>query len=133
MLLKEYHEFYLKIYVLLLPCVLESFRKRTHRFFQISFCSLFISSRLQLLRFTNVNLKLIFDTEKQQFIESMISRSISTICKDFAEANNKFLKSYHASKPNSYIIYVEALNFYGHFMMQLFPSEVLRWVYPKDF
>ena len=41
------------------------------------------------------------------------------ICKGYAEANNKFLKCYDASKPTSYIIYLDANNLFGHSMMQL--------------
>ena len=55
------------------------------------------------------------------------------IFKGYAEANNKFLKSYHANKPTSWIIYFDANNLYGHSMMQLLPTETLDWVSPKNF
>ena len=44
-------------------------------------------------RFADVNLKQISDIEKYQFAESMIICGISMICKDYAEANKKILKS----------------------------------------
>ena len=47
-----------------------------------------------MLRFTDVSLKLIPDIEKYQLFESTIGGGISMICKRYAEANNKFLKSY---------------------------------------
>ena len=47
-----------------------------------------------MLRFTDVSLKLISDIEKYQLFESAIRGGISIICKRYAEANNKFLKSY---------------------------------------
>ena len=86
-----------------------------------------------MLRFTDVNLKLISDIEKYQFIESAITGGISMVCKGYAEVNNEFLKSYNANKPTSYIIYLDASNLYGHSLMQLFPTEILDWVNPKDF
>ena len=46
-----------------------------------------------MLRFADVNLKLISNVEKYQFVEIMISGDISMICKGYAEANNIFLKS----------------------------------------
>ena len=50
---------------------------------------------------------------------------ISMTCKGFAEANIKFLKSYDASKPTSYITCLDANNLYRHSMMQLLPTKIL--------
>ena len=55
------------------------------------------------------------------------------ICKGFAEANNKFLNSYDANKPTSYIIYLDACSLYGHSMMHLLPTKIPDWVSPKEF
>ena len=84
-------------------------------------------------RFTDVNLKLISNIKKYQFFESPIRGSISMIFKGYAKANNKFLKSYDANKPTSYIIYLDANNLYGHSIMHILPTEILDWVNPKDF
>ena len=65
-----------------------------------------------MLKFTDVNIKLISDTEKHQFVESMIRGAISMICKGNAETNNNFLKSYNAEKSRSCIIYLDANNLY---------------------
>lgn len=62
----------------------------------------------------------------------MTRGGIFKICKGSAEANNKFLKTCNANKANSYIIYLDADKSYGHFMMQLLPTEILDWVNPKD-
>ena len=50
------------------------------------------------------------------------------ICKGYVEANNKFLKLYNPNKPTSYIIYLDANNFYGHCMIQPLPTEIINWV-----
>ena len=55
------------------------------------------------------------------------------ICKGYAEANSKFLKSFDANKPTSCIIYLDANNLYRHSMMKLLPTEILDWDNPKDF
>ena len=47
-----------------------------------------------MLKFTNVDLKLFSDIEKYQLIKSTIRGSICMICKDYAEGNNIFIKSY---------------------------------------
>ena len=46
----------------------------------------------EMSRFTDVNLKLISDIEKDQFIETTIRGGISKICKGYTEINNNFLK-----------------------------------------
>ena len=56
--------------------------------------------------FTNVNLKLISDIEKYQFVKGTITGIVSMICKGYAEATNKFLKFYNINKPTPYIIYL---------------------------
>ena len=86
-----------------------------------------------MLKFTNVDLKLISDIEKYQFVESMIRDGISMISKDCAGASNIFLKSHGANKPTSFIIYLDAKKLYGHSRRQLFLTKILDWVNSKDF
>ena len=86
-----------------------------------------------MLRFTDTNLKFISDTEMCQFILSMLRGGISIIWKDYAEANNKFVKSCNCKKPSSYVIYLDTNNLYGHSIMQFLPTEILNWVNSKDF
>ena len=58
-----------------------------------------------MIRFTDVNLELIADIEKYQFMENTIRSGTSMICKGYAKANNRLMKSYDSNKPTSYIIY----------------------------
>ena len=67
-----------------------------------------------MLWFTDVILNLISVIGKYHFSESTIWGGISMICKGYAKTNNKFLKSYDANKPTSYIRYLDANNLYGH-------------------
>ena len=88
---------YLKVDLLLLVCVFETFRKESIKPFELDpahYLSTFGDSWNAMLRFTDVNLKLVSDTEKYQFIGSTIRGAISMICKGHAESNNKLLKSY---------------------------------------
>ena len=82
-------------------------------------------------KFIGVRLKLISNIEKCQFIESMITFDISMICKGYAEANLKTLKSYDPNKPVSYIIYLDANKLYEHSMMKLLPFGILDWIDPE--
>ena len=82
---------------------------------------------MQCLRLININLKLISDIEKCQFIEITIKGGISMLCKGYAEANNKLLKLHNTNKPTSYIIYLDANNLYIYMntMTQPLPTEIL--------
>ena len=130
-LVKYYNRFIvidLKIDVLLLACVFKYFRKESINSFELdpaNYLSTPGYSWDAMLRFADVNLKVISDIEKYQFIVTMIRGGIYMICNSYAEANSKFLKSWNANKPPSYIIYLDVNNLYGHSMMQPLPNEIL--------
>ena len=134
--MEDYEVLYFKIDISLLACVFEIFGKESINYFELD-PSHYLStpgySWNTMLRFTDVNLRLISDIEKYQFIERTIIGNISMICKGYSEANNKFLKSYNAKKPTSYIKYLDANELYEHSMKQLLPTEIFNWVNPKDF
>ena len=133
--MKDDHNWYLKVDVLLLACAFETFKKESINSFEFDPAHYLFTlgcSWDALLRFTDVNLKLISDIEKYQFMESTIRGGISMICKGYPEASNEFLK-YDANKTTSYIIYLDTNNLYGHSMMQLLPAEILDWVNTKEF
>ena len=85
-----------------------------------------------MVRFTDVNLKLVSNIEKYQFVESTIRGDISMILGALLKLTIKVLKIYNAKKPTLYVIYLEANNLYGDSRMQLPPTEILGWVNPKD-
>ena len=69
--MKEYHDLYWKVDVLLLGCVFETFRKESINFSELDpayYLSTLGYSWDAMLRFTNVNLKLIPDIEKYQLL-----------------------------------------------------------------
>ena len=101
----------------------ETFRKKSINSFELDPSHYYSTRWDAMLRFTDVNLKLISDKERYLFIQRTIRVGIFMICKGYAEANNKFLKSYDAKKPTSYIIYLDTNNLYGHSMIQLLPTN----------
>ena len=54
------------------------------------------------------------------------------ICKDYAKANNKNLKSWDNDKSNSHVIYIDANNLYGHSLKQLLPIKTHDQLNLKD-
>ena len=121
--MKDHHDIYLKVDVLLLACVFETFRKESMNSFELdSFWYLYFPgySWDAMLTFKNINLKLISNTEKYQFIEITIRGGISMICKSYAEANYNFLKSYVTNKPTSYVLFLNTSSLYKHSTMRIF-------------
>ena len=105
--MNDYHNLHLKDSFLLLPCVFKTFRKESINSFDLNPDHYFsIPGWIwdAMLRFTNVNLKLISETEKYELVQSTISSGVSMICKGYAEASNKSLKPFCANKPTSYFI-----------------------------
>ena len=130
---------FLKVDVSLLACVFKTFRKVSINSFELDPAHYLSTPGYDwdaVVRFTDVNLKLITDIEKYQFDESTIRGGISMIFKGYAEANNEFLKSYDAIKPTSCIINLDASILYGHSMMQISQlkylikliQKVLMWI-----
>ena len=73
-----------------------TFRKESINFFELDpahFVSTPDYSWDAMLRFLDIDLKLISDVKKHQFLESTIRGGISMIRKSYAEGNNKFLGS----------------------------------------
>ena len=73
--MKDFHDLYLKVDVLSLTCVFETFRKESINSFELDppfYLSTPGYSWDGMLRFTYVNLKLISDIEKYQLVESTI-------------------------------------------------------------
>ena len=130
--MKDDHDLYLKGDVSLLACVFKAFKRGSIKSFILDSAHYLFAdySWGAMLRFNDVNLNPISDIEKYQFTESMIRDGISMICKGYAEANNKFLKSY---KSTLYITYLYADDLYGHLMMQLLAIEILDQVNSKSF
>ena len=96
--------------------VFQTFEKAPINSFELDpahYSSISGSSWDAMLRFTDVNLNLISDTEKYQFVEIMIRGDISMIYEGDVEAKYEFLKSYEVSRPTSYIIYLDANNLYS--------------------
>ena len=62
----------------------------------------------------------------------IIIYGISQIVKGFSKANNKYMKSYDYSKPNKYIMYLDANNLYDQTMSQYLPYSKFKWLNQKE-
>ena len=74
-----------------------------------------------MLKLTGIELDLISDIDIHLFIEKEVRGGISYISKRHSKANNKYMQSYDAKKPNKFITYLDANNLYGWTMIQYLP------------
>ena len=123
---KDYHDLYLNCGVLLLTDVFEKFRNKS-----LNNCRLCPSHYLSapslswdaILNMTNVELKLITDSDMYVFFEKDIRHGVSYISNRYSACNNKYLQSYHLKEESKHIIYLAVNNLYGYAMSKFFPTS----------
>ena len=128
--LGDYHDLYVKTDVALLTDVFENFRKLCLEQYGLDPAHYFTSPGLSwdaLLKKTGVELELFTDLEKHLFVERGIRGGISVVSKRYAKASNPLVPDYDPSKPNSYIMYLDANNLYGWAMSKLLPKRDFKW------
>ena len=128
--LGDYHDLYVKTDVALLADVFENFRKLCLKKYGLDPAHYFTSPGLSwdaLLKMSGVQLELLTDYEMHLFIERGIRGGISMVSKRHAKANNPLLTDYDESKPNKYIMYLDANNLYGWAMSKPLPKSGFKW------
>ena len=128
--LGDYHDLYVKTDVALLADVFENFRKLCLEQYGLEPAHYFTSPGLSwdaLLKKTGVELELFTDLEMHLFVERGIRGGISMVSKRYAKANNPLVPDYDESKPNSYIMYLDANNLYGWAMSKPLPKSDFKW------
>ena len=128
--LGDYHDLYVKTDVALLADVFENFRKLCLQQYGLDPAHYFTSPGLSwdaLLKKTGVELELFTDHDMHMFVERGIRGGISMVSKRHAKANNPLISDYDESKPNSYIMYLDANNLYGWAMSKPLPKSGFKW------
>ena len=129
--LRDYHNLYLKSDVLLLSDVFENFRKTCLKHYKLDPAHYYTSPGLAwdaCLKETGQELQLLHDYDMLMMIEKGIRGGITHISKRYAEANNKYMKSYNPDEESSYIQYLDANNLYGWAMSQSLPTHGFKWI-----
>ncbi len=80
-----------------------------------------------MLKYTGVELELLQDSEQYLFCERGIRGGYSAIAHRQATANNKYLENYNPEQESSYLMYLDANNFYGWAMTQPMPLNDFKW------
>ena len=112
--LGDYHDYYLKIDVLLLADVFERFISTCLKYYELDPCHYFSSPGLSwdaMLTKTKIELEKMSDIDKYLFIEKWTRGGVSYIAKIYAKANNKYMNDYDLEKASTFITYLDKNNF----------------------
>lgn len=129
--LGNFIDIYLRIDVILLAAVFESFRDMSLREFSLDPAHFFSIPGLTWcasLRYTKMELELISDPEMILFIERGIRGGITSVIHRYAEANNPGLSTYNSQKETSYISYLDVNNLYGYALSKPLPYANFEWI-----
>ncbi|KAJ8909922.1 hypothetical protein NQ315_017226 [Exocentrus adspersus] len=133
--LGDYAYVYLKSDVLLLADVFENFRKVCLEQYKLDPAHYLTAPSLSwdaMLLYTRIELELLTDIDMLHFFRKGIRGGVSQCSMRKAVANNKFLANYDPSKPDSYIMYLDATNLYGAAMKDHLPTGDFRWVNEQE-
>ena len=128
--LGDYHDLYVKTDVALLADLFENFRRLCLVQYGLDPAHYYTSPGLSwdaLLKKTGVQLELFTDLEMHLFVERGMRGGISMVSKRYAKANNPLVSDYDPSKPNKYIMYLDANNLYGWAMSKPLPKRDFKW------
>ena len=139
---KDYHDLYMKTYILLLTDVFENFRTLCLKEYELDPCYYYSAPNLAwdaCLKLTGQRLELLTDQNMYLFSELGKRGGISQVCmKRYVKADpeaielaRKQLKSNElliSNEKHTYIMYYDANNLYGHSMSQPLPIGGFRWL-----
>ena len=128
--LGDYHDLYVKTDVALLADVFENFRNLCQGQYGLDPAHYHTSPGLSwdaLLKKTGVEFELFTDLEMYLFVERGMRGGISMVNNRYAKASNPLLQDYDPSRPNKYIMYLDANSLYGWAMSKPLPKRDFKW------
>ena len=128
----EYHDLYLRMDIILLANVFESFRKACLDNYGLDPAHFYMAPGLAwkvYLKKTKIRLELLLDPDMLLMFERVIRGGITQSVHRWAKANKPYMGSeYKPRKPTRYLQYLDANNLYGWAMSQPLPTGGFHWV-----
>jgi hypothetical protein len=128
---QDWHDMYLKIDVLGLADVFENYRDTTMDAYGLDPLHYYTAPGLfkdALMKLTEAEVELLTDQDMYTMCEGGIRGGMSVVSHRYAEANNKYLRSYDASKPSSYLQYYDQNALYAGVMTGELPYKNFQWM-----
>ena len=128
--LKDYLHVYLLTDVLLLADVFENFRTNCLKDYELDPVHYFSGAHFTFDAFllkSQESIELITDVNQYLMFQKMVRGGMSMVCKRYAYANNKMLKSFNPYDEEKYLLYIDANNLYGWAMTQNLPFANFTW------
>ena len=128
--LGDYHDLYVQSDTLLLADVFNNFRDMCLKEYELDpghFLSLPRLAWQACLKKTNIELELLTDYDMLLMVEEGIRGGICHSIRQYAKANNKYMKNYNNNEESSYIQYLDANNLYGWAMSKKLSVNGFKW------
>ena len=130
--LKDYHNLYNQVDVLLLADVFENFRDICIKNYILDPAHYYTAPGLAwdaALKITEVELELLSDIDILLMVEKGIRGGVSMISNRYGKSNNKYVgKSFIDTMLSKYIAYLDAKNLYGWAMSKPLPTHDFKWM-----
>ena len=129
--LGEYHDLYVQSDTSLLADVFENFRDKCIEIYELDPAYFLSTPGLAwqaCLKKTGVRLELLTDKEMLLMYEEGTRGGMCHATYRYAKANNKYMKKYDKNILSSYLIHLDANNFYGWTMCKKVPVSIFKWI-----
>ena len=128
--MRDYHDLYNRVDVLLLADVFENFRDVCIKNYNLDPAHYYTATGLSwdaALKVTDV--ELLSDPDMLLMVEKGIRGGVSTISNRYGKANNKYIGDrFDARKPSRYITYLDENNLYGWAMSKPLLTHGFKWM-----
>ena len=129
--LGDYHDLYVQSDTLLLADVFGNLTKKCIEIYELDSAHFLSPPGLAwqaCLKKTEVELEFLNDIDMLLMVEKGIRGTICHSIHTYAKANSKYMKNYDENIESSYLMYLDANNFYGWEMSQKLPINGFKWI-----